>query len=393
MSRKKQVRLIAITHATGSHPRGWRHPDSPARPATDAQSFIAAVQELERGLFDGIFISETAGTMPGPAEAHQHDSMINDSLDPTVLLSAIATQTKHIGLITTGSTSLTQPYTFARLLASLDHISGGRVGWNVVTSRFETEARNFGIDPRLLHGPLRYEIATEFVDIVKRLWDSAPVNARTHGPQNEQAFDPSSVKPFDYRGTHFRVSGALDVQRPPQGHPVIVQAGMSEEGRDLTAREADIVLGGGWNARQAREDIRRRAQGYGRDPDALIVLALLPYILVAETRDEAEAQLRAFTALLHPDERQQHGILAGSSTDIADLMENWLDGGGADGFAVGFPYLRGPVEAFTRLVIPELQRRGRFRTEYSGTTLRENLGIPLPPARYDAVEPNRMRAP
>lgn len=344
-----QARLIAATHATGSHLRGWRHPNTPARPATDLRAFIEAVQELEHGLFDAVFLGETTGIMPGPDEAHQHDSMVNDSLDPTLLLAAIAPATSHIGLITTASTSLTQPSSLARLLASLDHLSGGRAGWNVVTSRLETEARNFGLDPQFLRSPRRYDVATEFVDVVKALWGSRD--------------DEASGIPF-----------------PPYSRPVIMQAGMSAEGRELTAREADLALtsGGPRQARQAREDLRRRAELHGRDPDELVVLSVFPAVLVADTRAEAEAQLDEFAALLHPAERQQHSILAGTANDVADLMEAWLDGGAADGFAVGFPYLQGPVAAFTRLVIPELQRRGRFRTEYAGTTFRENLGLPGP---------------
>lgn len=344
-----QARLVAATHATGSHLRGWRHPNAPARPATDVRAFIEVVQELERGLFDAVFLGETTGVMPGPGAAHQHDSMVNESLDPTLLLAAIAPATSHIGLVTTASTSLTQPRSLARLLASLDRLSGGRAGWNVVTSRFETEARNFGLAPQALRSPRRYDVATEFVDIVKALWDG-------------------------------RGDEALGLPGPPQGHPVIMQAGTSEAGRELTAREADLALtsGGGWQAREVRDDLRRRAERHGRDPDSLVVLAVLPAILVADTRVEADTLLREFTALLHPDERDHHGILAGTANDIADVMESWLDGGAADGFALGFPYLQGPVAAFTRLVIPELQRRGRFRTAYAGTTLRENLGLPRP---------------
>ncbi|MBX3213603.1 MAG: NtaA/DmoA family FMN-dependent monooxygenase [Labilithrix sp.] len=342
------------------------------------KAFIEVVRELERGLFDALFLSETTGVMPGPDAAYQHESMVNESLDPTLLLSAIAAATKHIGLITTASTSLTQPYSLARLLASLDHLSGGRAGWNVVTSRFETEAGNFGVDSQLLRSPVRYDIAAEFVDVVKSLWDSFDDDAFVH--DREKGFDPARLRPLDHRGAHFHVSGSLGIARPPQGHPVILQAGMSEAGRELTAREADLALtsGGGWHAREAREDVRRRAAANGRDPDALVVLAVLPSVLVANTRVEAEAQLREFTALLSPADRQRHGILAGTAADIADIIEDWLDGGAADGFAVGFPYLQGPVAAFTRLAIPELQRRGRFRTAYTGTTLRENLGLPRP---------------
>ncbi len=383
MSTKKQARLVAITHSTGSHLRGWRHPDTPARPATDVKAFIKIAQELERGLFDALFLSETTGVMPGPGEAHQHESMVNESLDPTLLLAAIAAATRHIGLITTASTSLTQPYTLARLLASLDHLSGGRAGWNVVTSRFETEALNFGLDPQLLRSPERYDVAAEFVDVVKGLWDSFDDDAFAHTRGQGWVSDPPGIRHLDHRGARFRVSGPSGIARPPQGHPVILQAGMSEAGRELTAREADLALasGGGWYAREAREDLRRRAAAYGRDPDTLLVLAVLPGVLVADTRAEAEAQLREFTALLDPADRRQHGILAGKAGDIADVIEDWLDGGAADGFAVGFPDLQGPVAAFTRLVVPELQRRGRFRTAYPGATLRGNLGLPRPPAR------------
>ncbi|ALJ18430.1 NtaA/DmoA family FMN-dependent monooxygenase [Microbacterium sp. No. 7] len=381
MSTKKQAHLIAATHSTGSHLRGWRHPSAPARPATDARAFIDAVRELENALFDAVFIGETTGVMPGPDEMHQHDSMVNDSPDPTLLLAAVAAATSRIGLITTASTSLTQPSSLARLLASLDHLSAGRAGWNVVTSRFETEARNFGIDPRMLRSPIRYEIADEFVAIVKELWDSVGDEAITTDQEGRQTVDLAKARHLDHRGKHFQVSGMLDITRPPQGHPVILQAGMSEEGRELTAREADLALapGGGWQAKETREDLRRRAAAHGRDPDSLLVLAVFPAVLVADTRAEAESRVREFAALLSPAEQQRPSILAATATDIADIIENWLDAGAADGFAIGFPYLRGPIEAFGRLVIPELQRRGIYRTAYEGTTLRENLGLPRPP--------------
>ncbi|WP_214105335.1 NtaA/DmoA family FMN-dependent monooxygenase [Acrocarpospora catenulata] len=382
MSEKKHAHLVALTHSTGSHLRGWRHPNTPARPATDVKAFVEVAQELERGFFDALFLSETTGVMPGPPEMHQYDSMVNESLDPTLLLSAIAAATEHLGLITTASTSLTQPYTLARLLGSLDHLSDGRAGWNVVTSRFETEARNFGIDPRQLRSPVRYEVASEFVDIVKRLWDSGDDVLAPRGA-SAQAREATQAQLVDHRGTHFRVTGALGLARPPQGHPVILQAGMSEDGRELTAREADLALGpgGGLQAREARQDLRRRAAAFGRDPDSILVLAVLPPVLVAETRVEAEAQLREFAELLGPVERQNPGVIAGPAIGLADIMESWLDEGAADGFVVPFPYLQGPVAAFTRLVIPELQKRGRFRTAYAGRTLRENLGLPRPAPR------------
>ncbi len=346
MTTKKQAKLIAITHSTGSHLRGWRHPNTPAFPATDIKAFIGIAQELERGLFDGIFISETTGVMPGPNEAYMQDSMVNDSLDPTLLLAAVASATKHIGLITTASTSLTQPRSLARLLASLDHLSNGRAGWNMVTSRFETEARNFGLDPSVLRSPARYKIAMEFIRTAKKIWDGSP----------ESSFKAAQL---------------------PQKHPVIIQAGMSEEAKELIAREADLMLspGGIWQAKASREDIRKRAEQTGRNPDSIAVIALLPSILVAETRQEAEALLREFIALLHPAEQQQHGILAGTPDDFANIIEEWIDKEATDGFAIGFPYLQGQVAAFTRLVIPELQRRGIFRTSYTGATFRENLSL------------------
>lgn len=346
MKKKKQARLIAITHATGSHLRGWRHPDTPAFPATDVKAFIAVAKELERGLFDGIFLSETTGVMPGPAEAYMQDSMVNESLDPTLLLAAVAAATQHIGLITTASTSLTQPGSLARLLASLHRLSHHRAGWNMVTSRFETEAGNFGLDPEVLRSPERYKVATEFIRSARKIWDA-------------------------------KFPASAPVAGIPPAHPVIIQAGMSEEAKDLIAQQADLMLspGGMRQAHVTRAGIRERAQKAGRNPDSIVVLALLPGVLVAETRSEAEAQLREFTALLHPAERQQNSILAGTPRDFADLIEEWLDQEATDGFAIGFPYLQGPVAAFTRLVIPELQRRGIFRTAYTSTTFRENLGL------------------
>lgn len=374
MSTKKRAHLIAAIHSTGSHLRGWRHPNAPARPATDTRRFIDAVRELERGLFDAVFIGETTGVMPGPIEAYRSDSMVNDSLDPTLLLAAVAAATTRIGLITTASTSLTQPYSLARLLASLDHLSHGRAGWNVVTSRFETEARNFGIDPGLLRAPVRYDVADEFVDLAKQLWDS--IDTHPTAPSDGSV----TVRRLDHHSSHFQMTGTLNMPRPPQGHPVILQAGMSEAGRELTAREADLALapGGGWHSRETREDLRARAARHGRDPDSVLVLAVLPAVIVADSRAQAEREAREFAELLAPNERQQPGILAGTADDIADIFENWLDAEAADGFAIGFPYLQGPVEAFTDLVIPELQRRGIYPSDYAGNTLRKNLGLPQP---------------
>lgn len=354
-----QAHLVAATHATGSHLRGWRHPDAPARPATDLDAFVRAVQELERGCFDAVFLGETTGVMPGPGELYERDSMVNDSLDPTLLLAALAATSSRIGLVTTASTSLTQPRSLAQLLASLDHLSGGRAGWNVVTSRFATEARNFGLDPAVLRSPERYAVASEFVDVVMALWDG---------------------REGDVAGTYFSGVRPLDIPHPPQGRPVVLQAGSSEEGRQLSARVADVVLapGGADLARATREDVRRRALAHDRDPDEIVVLGVVPAVLVAETRSGAESLVREFAAFLDPEERRHHGVLAGTAREIADLMEGWLDAGAADGFAVGFPWLRGPVEAFVGLVVPELQRRGRFRAEYRGSTLREHLGIAGP---------------
>lgn len=358
--------------------------------------------------------------------------------EPVTLFSALSTVTKNIGFIATASTTYEDPYLLARKFASLDHLSAGRAGWNVVTSTDDATARNFGRAQQAVATD-RYDRAEEFVDTVTELWDSWEDDAFVRDKASGQFFDPAKLHPPHHKGKHFSVDGALNVPRPPQGYPVIVQAGQSEPGLELAARTAEVVF----TAQQSLEDaqafyreLKGRLPKFGRTADQLKIMPGVS-IYVAATEAEAQAKLRQLNDLIAPEaglgllahlaggtdlshypldgpfpelpktvgwvSRQQmmvdiahkhgfsirqlyewvatargHWTIVGTPAQVVDQLQEWFENGAADGFNILPPVLPGSLDDFVDLVIPELQRRGLFRTAYEGTTLRENLGLARP---------------
>jgi FMN-dependent oxidoreductase (nitrilotriacetate monooxygenase family) len=353
-------------------------------------------------------------------------------------MAALAAVTSRIGFVSTASTSWNEPYTIARKFASLDHISGGRVAWNIVTSSVDGEARNFGRE-RIADHAARYARAREFTQIVCGLWDSWADDAFVRDKASGIFFDPAKVRPLNHRGEYFAVEGPLNVPRPPQGHPVLVQAGASDDGRAFAAEFAEAVFTNHLTLESAQQyyaDLKGRAQLLGRSPDGILIMpGISPY--VGRTEKEAQERYAYMQSLVDPvvgiemlstvlgtdvsafplDEplpeltrthvgsqasfdnwtslaRSENltvrelvlrivgargkSVIVGSPAQIADHMQHWFENGGADGFNIMAPYLPGAHDDFVELVIPELQARGLFRTEYEGATLRENLGLARP---------------
>jgi alkanesulfonate monooxygenase len=365
--------------------------------------------------------------------------------DPLTLMAGLAAVTSRIGLVATATTSYNEPYTVARRLAALDHMSGGRAGWNVVTSSNVSEAYNFGLDAPLPDRE-RYERAQEFSDVVKGLLDSYDDDAFIRDREQAIYFDPDKLHVLNHRGKHFKVRGPLNAVRPPQGYPVFAQAGVSDTAQDMAARQAEIIftpLHSLDRAQALYRDLKDRAVAYGRSADHIKLMPGLNPV-VGRTEQEAEEKHRYLQSLIHPDVgrellsnamgdidlsaceenetlpdhihaaalatgragarfvadmwqregmtlRQMYQSYAGargqrtvkgSPQQIADEMQRWFLGRGVDGFLVQPPVLPAGLDDFVELVIPELQRRGLFREEYEGKTLRENLGLPRPAGRY-----------
>ncbi|WP_039389603.1 LLM class flavin-dependent oxidoreductase [Novosphingobium sp. MBES04] len=434
---QRQMILATFIHNSGAHPGGWRWPGAPAVDQHDFAHYAHLAQTAERGKMHCYFSGDSVGF---PSISGKEAFAATDyagKLEPTTLLGALAVVTQNIGLIATASTTYNEPYNIARRYASLDHLSKGRAGWNVVTSASDGEARNFGRDANMDHAG-RYARAEEFVDVVKTLWDSWEDGALLRDRENARYFDPDKVHELAHEGEFFKVAGPLNVARPPQGHPIIVQAGGSEAGRALAARTADLIFTAARSLEVAREfytDMKRRAALFGRNPDHVKVIPSVQF-LVRSTEQEARRaeaelldlvpealalrtlslQLGVDLSHLSPDDRLPEipetnggkwvqesivrmareedlpiGVLArrvvvsrasfsfaGTPEQVADLCEDWFSKGGADGFSLSPNYLPGGLEDFVDEVIPILQRRGLFRTEYKGGTLRENLGLPVP---------------
>ena len=440
---RRQIKLGLSMRQLGYHAGGWRHPDVPAGGAMDIDHFVHVARTAERGLFDMVFLADGVAVRQRDEPAGSLcRSNQNVELEPLTLLSALAMTTRHIGLIATASTTYNEPYHIARKFGSLDHISRGRAGWNVVTSWSEAEARNFGRE-RHLEYDVRYDRAAEFVEVVKGLWDSWDADAFLHDKESGVFYDPAKTHELDHRGRHFTVQGPLTVSRTPQGRPIIVQAGASEQGQEIAAASADIVFVAQTTLEQARryyDSVKGRLSRYGRDRDDLLIMpGLLP--IVGRTEAEAQAKHQALQDLIHPlvglahvygpmgdlssypidgpvpepvdpEMRSRAAVLLdtarrgnmtirqlyltasmgrghrtaiGTPARIADTMQEWIDGGAADGFNIIPTHLPSGIEDFVELVVPELQRRGLFRARYEGATLRENLGLPTPVSRYLTV--------
>ncbi len=437
MNRKGFLRLGLFAYPAGHHIAAWRHPDSSPGAGINFDYYRDLARHAEAAKFDLIFLADGAGQRSDNAEilsrtAHSYVAQF----EPVTLLSALAVSTRSIGLVATISSSFNEPYHIARKFASIDHLSGGRAGLNLVTSASDWEARNFGLPAHLDHAD-RYARAGEFADVLNGLWDSWDRDAFVHDKADGRFFAPARRHVLNHSGAHFTVRGPLNVPRPPQGRPVLVQAGSSPAGRDLAARTAEVVFTAQQTTAEAAAfatDLRGRAAGFGRDPDHIRVMPGI-FPVVAPTRAEAQAKFDQLQGLIHPaigldliaggwvgidlshhdldgplpelppgngsQSRQQllfdlarregltirqlylrvagargHLQVIGTPVDIADAMQERFEAGGADGFNIMPPLLPDGLGDFVELVLPELRRRGLVRHEYDGPRLRDNLGLP-----------------
>jgi FMN-dependent oxidoreductase (nitrilotriacetate monooxygenase family) len=433
VSAKRQMHLGVFWLGTGNHSAGWRY-EGAAASNSSWPIVVAGARTAERGKFDLFFISDAVVMDPG-----DHPSFVS-RFEPTALIAALSTVTDRVGLGATTSTSFSEPYNVARSFATVQHISGGRAAWNIVTSTSNAAALNFGRD-RLAEHDLRYELANEFVDVVKGLWNTWDEGAVVADPSTGTFLDASKVHTLNHKGRFFNVKGPLNIERCPYGDPLIIQAGGSVPGQELSARTADLVFsvvnGDKASAKTAYDNLKQRVVQHGRLPEAVPILpGVMP--IIGETDAEAKDQLdrlqnwlsptnaltlvsqrlghdisgypldgpvpdlpmtnsgQAFsTALFEMARRAKmtlrdlynitaaargHWVIYGTPRRIADIMDEWFVGGLADGFVVMPAYFPGAFDAFVDRVVPELQRRGFFRKEYSGPTLRDHLAADLPPS-------------
>jgi FMN-dependent oxidoreductase (nitrilotriacetate monooxygenase family) len=433
------MRLGAFMRPVGIHTGWWRYPGAYPDANFNLNHLIRFIQKLEAGRFDAWFMADHLAVLNMPMAALKRSATVT-SFDPLTLLPALAMMTKHIGLIATASTTFEPAYMIARRFASLDHISGGRAGWNLVTTSNPDAALNFGMTEHMEHGE-RYRRAREFYDVVTGLWDSFAEDAFVRDVEEGIYFNPDRMHTLDHEGECLSVRGPLNIGRPPQGWPVIVQAGASEAGRQLAGETAEMVFASGGNLADAKAtyaDIKARGKAVGRDPDHIKILPGC-LVVVGDTAEEAQAKRTLLDSRVHPDSgiaslsialghdasvfdldgplpdipesnasksgRQRvidrarrdnltvrqlatiagsYGGLAmvGTPKMIVDQMEEWFFGEACDGFNIMFPWVPGGLDEFVDRVVPEMQRRGLFRKEYEGTTLRENLGLPRPANRF-----------
>jgi len=442
--RQGHLKLGAFFHPTGNHVAAWMHPDAQIDAGMNFRHYAELAQTAERAKFDLIFLADHNATRDGPIHALCRSPQYMAFFEPTTLLSAIAAVTTNIGIVATVTTSYNEPYNIARRFGSMDMISGGRAGWNVVTSSNKSEAYNYG---RSEHFPREeaYERALEFVETCRKLWDSYDDDAFVRDRSTVTYFDPAKLHYVPHNGKHFSVRGPLNMARPPQGYPVFAQAGASETGKEFAAQIAEIVFTPLHTLAQAQAfsaDIKGRAAKYGRSPEDIKIMPGLNAI-VGRTDEEAEEIYQFLQSQIHPDvgrlllSTELNGIdlspypvdgpfplhlfadesklsfagknvvekaqsdnltirevynwyagargqrtLRGGPQRIADEMEEWFLNDGVDGFLVQPAYLPGGLNAFADLVVPELVRRGLFRSEYESTTLRGNLGLRRPVSRY-----------
>lgn len=427
----RQLKLNAFLLRHGHHVAGWRHPQSDLTSAPFSV-YKKLAQSAERACFDAVFFADSLSVTGGAA-----------GLEPLTLLSALAASTDKIGLIGTATTTYNEPYHVARKFASLDSISGGRAGWNLVTSDNPSESRNFGRDEHVGHAE-RYARAREFHTVVQGLWDSWEDDAFVHDRTSDRLYDPARLHATNHHGANFNVAGPLNVARSPQGRPVVVQAGGSEAGRALAAETADAVFTAHATLASAQafyRDLKSRLPAFGRTPESLLVLPGL-FAVTGQSQGEADDKFGLLQDLVDPRDglallgrmignidlsgypldgplpdlpqtdtgqrsRQQlltdlahgdnltirqlylriaggrgHFTVVGTPATIADQMQAWFEQEAADGFNVMPPWLPGGLDDFTALVVPELQRRGLFRSRYAGSTLREHFGLDKPANRH-----------
>lgn len=427
------MKLGAFFFMPGHHVASWRDPHTDARNGWSLPFLTKIAQTAERAKFDNIFFADVFG------QKIEQNSNSGLKLDPLVIISALAAVTKNIGLTATLTTTYNEPYHVARKYAAIDHLSGGRAAWNVVTSYNDKEAQLFGVNEHLKHAD-RYKRAEEFVDVVKQLWHSVEEEALVIDKEKGQFFDLNHVHPVKHEGEYFSVDGTLDIGATPQGHPVIIQAGSSEAGKELAAKTAEVIFTAWQTLEDAQafyKDVKSRLAKYGRSEDELKVMPGV-FITVAKTEEEAVQKRNELNSYILPEVGlayltsqtgfdftkydpdgpipdfgehetdptnpnirtklirgtiEQNGFttirqvyehiagarghreIVGTPEQIADKLQEWFENGAADGFNIMAPTFPTGFDDIVELVIPELQRRGLFRTEYEGTTLRENLGL------------------
>jgi FMN-dependent oxidoreductase (nitrilotriacetate monooxygenase family) len=442
MKSKGQMRLGAFFNPTGHHVASWRHPRAQADAGINFQHYVDITRTAEQAKFDMVFFADNVCVREANMEALSRSAQYIANFEPLTLLSALAPMTSHIGLVATASTSYNEPYHVARKFASIDHISGGRAGWNLVTSGQEAEAKNFSRDKHYMHGE-RYERAREFAQIVVGLWDSWDDDAFIRDKESGEFFERGKLHPLNHKGEFFSVRGPLNVPRTPQGRPVIVQAGGSQEMIKVAAEFGEAIFCAPLTLEAAQTfyaDLKGRAESFGRSPDELKIMPGLSCI-VGRTEAEAQERYEHLNSLIHPmvareilsmvlghvdlsdysldgpmpqdlpmsnasqstfqyvtemarREKLTMGEVAvrvagargtavvnGSPQQVADHREEWFRTDGCDGFNLMPPFLPGGLDDFVELVLPELRKRGLFRTEYEGRTLREHLGLKRPVSR------------
>ena len=448
--RKGQMRLGAFFNPTGHHVASWRHPRAQADAGINFDHYVELARTAERAKFDMLFLADNLGVRTADMAALSRSAQYIANFEPITLLGALAPMTSRIGLVATASTSYDEPFHVARRFASLDHVSQGRIGWNLVTTGTASEALNFSRDQHYGHAE-RYRRAREFAQIVVGLWDSWDDDAFVRDKASGLFFHPDAMHFLHHKGEHFAVAGPLNVPRSPQGHPVVVQAGGSDDMIAVAAEFAEVIFCAPLSLDQAQTfygKIKGALARHGRSKDDMKVMPGLSAI-VAPTEAEARTQYDYLQSLIHPIVAREilslvlggvdlspypfdgpvpddlplsnssqstfahvldmarresltlrevalrvagargKSVVCGSPQQVADHMEQWFREGGCDGFNIMPPFLPGGLDDFVALVVPELQRRGLFRSEYEGRTLRENLGLKRPQSRHALVPRSR----
>jgi N-acetyl-S-(2-succino)cysteine monooxygenase len=439
----RQIKLAVFMHGNSNyHIAGWRHPDAYADSAENIERWSEFARTMERGKMDMLFIADSVGIygVSNPELLSHKDAV--EKFEPLTALSALSVLTKRLGLVATLHSTYSDPYTAARLFSSLDHLSGGRAGWNFVTGGNREGALNYSRDTHMEHGE-RYDRAEEFADVVLGLWDSFEEGAFLRDKASGRYLDPKKMHLLNHKGPHFSVRGPLSSARSPQGRPVVVQAGSSEPGKELTARIADVMFTAQATFEQAQAfyaDVKGRLAKFGRSPESLKIMPGVS-VYVGRTAEEAEEKFQRLNELIPMEvamasfsemlggidlssypldgpmpelqgnsarmsappayvklarrenltlgqtarravASKQHFLVRGTARQVADELEHWFTNKAADGFNLLPAYLPGSLNDFVNDVVPELQRRGLYRTEYEGTTLRANLGLPAPQNAY-----------
>ena len=437
MSEQKQMRLGAFFQTyLGHHLAAWRYPETKTEEVTSLSLYKEIAELSEKGKFDLLFLADVL--------AHSEEDIAYTPqirLEATAVMASLAAVTNNIGLVATLTTTFNHPYNVARKFSTIDHLSGGRAGWNVVTTAHDHEAANFGLEQQIRHA-VRYEQCEEFVEVAKALWDSWEDDTLQLNRETGVFLDAGKIHPIHHDGEFYKVRGPINIPRPPQGHPVIVTASASDRGRDFAAKHAEVLFTIApptvAEGKIIYDEMKKRVAQYGRHPDQLKIMpGIVPF--VGKTQKEAEEKFEHFQELILPElgigwlsrylhhdltqyspddylpelqnvdqvngekgrfqilselskkenftikqlaryfiSTQGHLFVVGSGEAVADKLSDWFLNGAADGFNIKFPYFPGGVKDFVDHVTPELQNRGLFRTEYEGKTLRENLGLAFP---------------